>query len=175
MNEYVDLFYKKFNIGYGSIWNYHPDHIALIDLIKKYEITSIFEIGTWSGWTTLLMWLYPTVNRMKTIDFGTEYGHPWHPKQSKKFYGKYIKNTPVKFEFCDSMKYEPKDEEYDMVFIDGNHDYEHVKSDTELALKLKPKIIVWHDYGMEPAVSTFVNEFGGQSFAGLVAYKEING
>lgn len=30
-------------------------------------------------------------------------------------------------------------------FIDGKHNYEYAKNDTELALKSNPKIIIWHD------------------------------
>jgi hypothetical protein len=48
----------------------------------------------------------------------------------------------------------------DLVFIDGNHDYEWVKHDTDLALRLGAKIIVWHDYGTEPGVTRAVDELG---------------
>jgi len=45
---------------------------------------------------------------------------------------------------------DPKDiQEADMVFIDADHSYDHVKQDTEIAREAmgdKPAIIVWHDY-----------------------------
>ncbi|MBL8012699.1 MAG: class I SAM-dependent methyltransferase, partial [Candidatus Omnitrophica bacterium] len=36
----------------------------------------------------------------------------------------------------------------DLVFIDGNHSYEFVKSDTENALEMLSEkgVIIWHDY-----------------------------
>ena len=128
------------------------DYEALTYLIKKYNIKSIFEIGTWEGATTLFLYNQSNVKKVKTIDIYDEmeiaYNNRSHPLQPKEFYGKYIKDTNVEIQFCDSMTYKSKKgEQYDMVFIDGNHDYEYVKNDTELALKLKPKIIVWHDYG----------------------------
>ena len=41
---------------------------------------------------------------------------------------------------------------FDVVFIDGDHSYEAVKSDTENAFRLlrdESSVIVWHDYGAE--------------------------
>lgn len=50
---------------------------------------------------------------------------------------------------------------FDFTFIDGNHHYEYVKSDTENALRhLRPGgIIAWHDYGMIEDVSRAVDEY----------------
>ena len=128
------------------------DKKALKKLIKNYDIKSIFEIGTWEGATALFLMNQTNITKVKTIDIhrnmNVDYSHALHPLGGKDFYGKHIKDTNIIFEFCDSMKYIPtKIEQYDMVFIDGNHDYAHIKNDTELAFKLKPKIIVWHDYG----------------------------
>jgi hypothetical protein len=36
--------------------------------------------------------------------------------------------------------------DYDLVFIDGNHSYDWVRSDTALAKTMNPSVIVWHDY-----------------------------
>ena len=51
-----------------------------------------------------------------------------------------------------------------LVFIDGNHSYEYVKSDMENAMKdsFPPGIVVWHDYGQIPSVSRCVDEFAGR-------------
>jgi len=145
------------------------DKEALNKIIQTYNIKSVFEIGTWEGATSLFFWNNPIVKRVKTIDIhkemGIDYIHNIHKLQNKEFYGKYIKNTGVEFEFCDSMKYNPKDgEQYDMVFIDGNHNYNYVKNDTELAFKLNPKLIVWHDYNSEgnEDVLIFVTELQKQ-------------
>ena len=151
--EFVKWFHEKFNASYKKEkWpTQFKDHQTLMDLIYTHKIRSIFEIGTWTGFTTLLMWLVPGIKKVKTIDINknikTDYKHLSHLLREKEFYGQYLKNTPVELEFCDSREYKLKNkEQYDMVFIDGNHEYEYVKSDTELALKFQPKIIVWHDY-----------------------------
>jgi len=53
--------------------------------------------------------------------------------------------------------------QFDLIFIDGGHDYAIVKSDTAKALEMagRDALIVWHDYGSQihSDVSTYVNEF----------------
>ena len=46
-----------------------------------------------------------------------------------------------------------------MFFIDGCHDYEYVKHDSQMALKYTRKggVIIWHDYGMIEDVSRYVD------------------
>jgi hypothetical protein len=55
---------------------------------------------------------------------------------------------------------------YDFVFIDGGHDYETVKHDSELALQLVGRggIIAWHDYNDNPAngVKTVVDKINSE-------------
>lgn len=49
----------------------------------------------------------------------------------------------------------------DMVFIDGGHDRENVKRDTEWAVSLNPKLIAWHDY-LDPRqneLTVYIQEF----------------
>jgi len=138
------------------------DHAVLIELIDKYQVETIFEIGAWEGYSSALMLRCPTVKLVRALDICKEMGdfpnidNPTHPISEKKRYGKYAKkyvkkHKKKKFEmvFCDSQKYEVKDEQYDLVFIDGDHSYGYVQSDTALALKLKPKVIVWHDSNNE--------------------------
>jgi hypothetical protein len=51
-----------------------------------------------------------------------------------------------------------------MIFIDGNHYYDYVKSDSENALGCLRAggLIVWHDYGMIEDVSRAVDELAGR-------------
>ena len=48
----------------------------------------------------------------------------------------------------------------DLNFIDGNHEHEWVRHDTELAKRLDAAIVVWHDYGTEPGVTQVVDGLG---------------
>lgn len=182
IGEYLDWFYSKFNIPYAPQWVCaREDHKALLTLIKENDIKSVLEIGTWTGWTSLCMWLFPGVERANSIDIHAQLGVdsvvPGHMLMPKHFYGHYCKDTPVELEFCDSMqrKLRPP-ERYDMVFIDGNHDYEHVRNDTELALSMNPKVIAWHDCGSEAAVNQYLEEIGDFTKVdnSLVAYRIIN-
>lgn len=126
------------------------DHLALMSIIDKFNIKTIFEFGTWEGYTTQLLSLHPNVTKITTLDIheniDVAYEHRAHNKTNINNYGKYFKgNKKITQIFCDSLKFNPI-ENVDMVFIDANHDYEHVKNDTELALKMNPKVIAWHDY-----------------------------
>jgi predicted O-methyltransferase YrrM len=49
---------------------------------------------------------------------------------------------------------------FDLIFIDGSHYYEYVKSDTRNALACLSAggLVVWHDYGMIEDVSRAVDE-----------------
>lgn len=49
---------------------------------------------------------------------------------------------------------------YDFIFIDGAHNYEYIKNDTERSLKLLNPggVIIWHDYGTHKGVTEYLNE-----------------
>lgn len=56
---------------------------------------------------------------------------------------------------------------YDFIFIDGGHDYETVKHDTELAMSVVSDggIIAWHDYNHNPnnGVGTLIDELNDKN------------
>lgn len=62
--------------------------------------------------------------------------------------------------YTDEWKFD-KWKNVDVVMIDAVHEYNEVKQDTENALKLKPKYIIWDDYGNEEffGVKKYVDEF----------------
>ncbi len=151
--EFVEWYHNKFKISYT--YTYFPtikrDHEVIISCIEKYNCYTALEIGTWKGDTAMLMWLHPQIRRVRTIDIhkdmNVEYFHHSHQLMSKEMYGEVFKNTFIDLIFYDTMTYPKGIEQFDLVFIDGNHDYGHVKNDTALAMSVFPKIIVWHDYG----------------------------
>ncbi|MBU0778158.1 class I SAM-dependent methyltransferase [Patescibacteria group bacterium] len=171
--EYVDWFYKKFNDGLKSkfspdiINREHLDQEEIIKLIEEHNCKSVLEIGTWEGQTGLLIWLHPNVEKFRAIDIHKDMNIPYTSAMhntnevEKEFIGHYLKNTNTEIDFIDTMKWKPSGH-FDMVFIDGNHDLEHVRNDTLKALELNPKIIVWHDIAHNTdtdCVPMFLEEF----------------
>ena len=59
--QYIDkvkYFHSKFVNTYGDQWkNIINDQAALLAACNFYEIDSFCEIGTWEGYTSLLIWL----------------------------------------------------------------------------------------------------------------------
>ena len=175
--EHVDWFYEKFKDGLEgnhlliNIARERFDQEKLLELIEIYDCNSVLEIGTWEGQTGMLLWLYPKVKKFIAIDIHKDmniyFDSAVHSLSPKEFIGHYLADTNTKVDFIDTMKWDPiewkkENGQIDLVFIDGNHDVEHVRNDTLKALQLKPKIIVWHDVAHNVGgdhVPTFLKEF----------------
>jgi hypothetical protein len=68
---------------------------------------------------------------------------------------------------CDSATLTPEQlpRDIDMVFVDGSHSYEYVKSDTKLAFKVLSEngIVLWDDYDpSKEGVFRFLNELASE-------------
>lgn len=151
---------------------------VLCGLIRLRNSKRILEIGTFNGNTTLNLaanssddaliatmdlpenWngkyeievpgLYKNVTDRKTI--GAQYrAHPEFSKKIKQVYGD-----------SGGLDWGTLGGPFDLIFIDGNHHYKYVMSDTENAIKNLSAngVIVWHDYGMIEDVSKAVDLFG---------------
>ena len=158
--EHIDWFYEKFKDGLEGhhspqiIERERKDQQVILTLIDEYDCKSVLEIGTWEGQTGLIIWLYPKIKKFRAIDINKDmdvkYNSNVHKLSDKEFIGHYLKDTNTKIDFIDTMKWDVEEwkkeaGEFDLIFIDGNHDTKHVENDTLKALKLKPKVIVWHD------------------------------
>jgi predicted O-methyltransferase YrrM len=127
-----------------------PMDLALLrSLCKTYPNCAYFEIGTWRGES--IVNVANQCGRCYTLDLP-------HDKTDKNFeqYGILSKNLPnVTHLYGDSRTFDYKGfgEQFDVVFIDGDHHFEFVKNDTSKVIQhliRKDSTVVWHDYGYDP-------------------------
>jgi predicted O-methyltransferase YrrM len=138
--------------------------LACLALLTRYSnARSIFEIGTFRGRTAINFAVNsPDDAKVYTLDLpeheraemksqakpddarligqcrtGVEFHGTQHEEKIRQLYG-----NSLKFDFS------PYVQKMDLVFIDGCHHYEVVRSDTANALKIiKPGgLIIWHDF-----------------------------
>ncbi len=134
----------------------------------------IVEIGTAEGRTALNLALNsPPDAEIITLDLPPEltgehrkHSGPNYRQMDIKEPGILFRDHPVaskiKLVLADSTKFDwtPYERSVDFVFIDGAHDYESVRKDSENALRIiRPGgVIVWHDYGVWGGVTRYLDE-----------------
>jgi len=171
------------------------DQIVLLALKDICSPSRILEIGTYLGYSTSLFAMN-TSAQIVTIDLPTEgdLSKEWQYTQNsilvdgdqndnylrskqKEDGLKYISNLTgqqkkqIKFVKADSTKMSFCRElgKFNMVFIDGGHEYSIVKSDTLNALEAVEKgVIIWHDFGSK--LHTGVNKLLGEKTTEKIFY-----
>lgn len=121
-----------------------PELLTLGAICRHIQPRRIFEIGTYTGSSTLLMAMNTSeATELTTIDYETT-----------ELVGSAFRGTPsalkIKQLHGDSRAFDfsPYYQNIDLILVDANHTYEFVKVDSETAFKLlKPGgVIVWDDY-----------------------------
>jgi len=131
------------------------DLLLLKTLAKRYKECEYFEIGTWRGESVAnvaSVAKHCTTLNLPDTDM-LAMGLDKNYVQSHRFFSKQLSNTTHLQGNSLSYDYTTLNKKFDLVFIDGDHHYESVKSDTMNAFKLlkdEHSIIVWHDYGNNP-------------------------
>ncbi len=143
---------------------------VLSSLVRHFQPKTIFEIGTYNGFTTLHLALNaPDDAKIYTLDvpenFDLQAKNQRLPQYSyddylvvdlskRNIHQRMFHDTPCQYKiteiFADSMQFDfsAYTKKIDFIFIDGSHAYDYVRSDTQNALKiLSPNgVIIWHDF-----------------------------
>lgn len=143
----VNISTNKYNMT-GSIRPYETQTICT--LAKAVKAKRIFEIGTYRGLTSK--------NMSYNIQDGGKIFSLCLPQEQCHFnVGEYVKNDDKAKEIVellsgDSQTYDfsPYYGSIDLMFVDGSHNYLHVLSDSENAIKCVKNngFIVWHDFNI---------------------------
>jgi hypothetical protein len=159
--------------------------INLAAIIQHLKPQRVFEIGTSKGVTAYNLALnLPEGGQLLTLDLppATEAGAEISTKfdvtasdtkmifadrVNRRFLGTSVESRITQL-YGDSaaFDYSPYEKSCDVVFVDGSHAYEYVKSDTDSALRIVKSggWIIWHDYNdgfFWPEVRRYLKEVSG--------------
>jgi len=161
--------------------------LVICQIVRAREPKLLLEIGTFDGRTTLALAANaPAEARILTLDLPAEQlGRTVHaPERDEAVYvrkprpGARFRGSPYESRIeqlsGDSVGFDfsPWFGRVDLVFVDGGHSYECVKSDSENALRVLREggVVLWHDYDAWDGVTLALNELyrTDPRFAGLV-------
>ena len=139
-------------LGGGSL----PTDLALLrSLCQQIPNCAYFEIGTWRGEsainvvdvTSSCYTLNLSDKELADLGYEKDYidAHAVLSKDNQHI--THLQGDSKKFDFAGLNK------QFDVIFIDGNHHYDHVLSDTKKVfehLMHENSIVVWHDYAYSP-------------------------
>ena len=121
----------------------------------KFNNCTYFEIGTWRGESVIN--LTEVADDINTLDLGVDEFSQFNlSKNYANAHGYFINNhLKIKQHFGDSSKFDfaGLNKKFDVIFIDGNHHYDYVLSDSKNVfdeLIHDKSIVIWHDYGFSP-------------------------
>jgi predicted O-methyltransferase YrrM len=130
-----------------------PTDMALLrGLAKKLNSKDYLEIGTWRGESVAVV--ADIVDNCITVNLPDDelrkQGISEDYITMHRFFSKNLKN--VKHIQANSLTFDfaELNQKFDLIFVDGDHHAESIKSDTEKVFKLlkdENSVIVWHDYG----------------------------
>ena len=133
-----------------------PTDLALLkQLALKFKPCSYFEIGTWRGESVSNVasvaaecyTLNLSEHEMRELKLDENY------IKLHSHYSKTLPNVKQLYGNSTHFNFRELNKKFDLIFIDGDHHYQTVKSDSENCFKLlknNQSIIVWHDYKNTP-------------------------
>jgi predicted O-methyltransferase YrrM len=136
-----------------------PNLLVLAALARQPTVETAFEIGTFRGNASFAM--AAAGASVTTIDISDD-----DPVIGSAFAGR-PEEARITRLVGDSTTFDfsPFHGTADLVYVDGAHDYDHVRNDTEKSLPLLTTggIVAWDDYPNEPGVYRYLNEFAAEN------------
>lgn len=145
------------DLAQGAIINdrmegFREDYLALHCLLRKYRPKRFMEIGTHTGFGTMVI---KNALGEDSIVFSLDLPddesdrskqHPLSEGKQGVGYECKLRYIPIRW---DSLTYDFRHPHCEGYFIDGEHDWSHVFVESCAVLNQKPEIVIWHDADME--------------------------
>jgi Methyltransferase domain len=142
------------------------DLALLKTLAKRYESCRYFEIGAWRGESVANVASVASecISLSLSDEQMREAGWPESYLATARFFSSRLKNVVHIGGDSKSFDFRPYYGSCDLVFIDGDHSYDGVRSDTTNAFRLlrdDRSVVVWHDFTRTPESDILWGVFAG--------------
>jgi hypothetical protein len=143
---------------------FKEDYHVLHCLLKLHKPKSIFEIGTNMGRGTKIMKNAVPEAGVYSLDLPTELAHISLQHPINEGHGDsvgHLCDLPFIQLRGDSMKFDYSQHKCECAFIDGEHDFDHPKHETQAMMDNGTKLIIWHDADIPDvwrAIITTIND-----------------
>ncbi len=133
-----------------------PSDLALLKLLaRSFPQCAYLEIGTWRGESVANV--ASVAKECFTINLPDDEmrkrGLPENYIQLHRFFSQHLPNVKHIQHHSSTFDFDSLGRKFDLIFVDGDHHYDQVKTDTSNVFKLlrnEHSIIVWHDYARNP-------------------------
>jgi hypothetical protein len=153
-----------------GMWQTPLQLAGFLITISSKDIRRYLDIGTWTGWTITVVSAYLKRFGLQHVDTVDVTNHCTRDTQA--IWSKF--SLPINYIVCNAAEIRRTiDSTYDFVFIDGNHDYEYVRTDFVMYSTLASRV-AFHDINDAfcPGVVKLWTELKA-SYAGRYSFKEF--
>jgi predicted O-methyltransferase YrrM len=131
------------------------DMLLLAGLAEQTKDCLYFEIGTWRGESvaTVASRAKACYTLCLTDQEMRKLGMHERTIASHRLFSGDLENVVQLRGDSRSFDFEGLNQKFDLIFIDGDHHYDFIKSDTEKVFRHlvhEKSVVVWHDYGFHP-------------------------